>query len=182
MGQILHPRFFVKDPNGKIGWKTDKKHVFVSCGSQGSRKIFQALLDQKENFSGTEWIISLGTLNRNMRTAFEEWEDIQIFDWIPQEDIPHILEETDIAITRASATTLAELSTRPIHLVIIPLAISAGNHQSYNAQAYVQAGHTVISEECLEKEDIGRIIHLERSTPHHDTETEIDPLLGLFRE
>ena len=60
-----------------------------------------------------------------MRNDFKEWKDTQIFDWIPQEDIPYILNGSDIAITRASATTLAELSTRNIHLIIIPLAISA---------------------------------------------------------
>lgn len=125
VGQILHPRFFETNPTGNINWKTDKKHVFVSCGSQGSRKIFRTILDQKKDFPDSEWILSLGTLNSKMRREFDSWEDTQIFDWIPQEDIPHILDGADIAITRASATTLAELATRPIHLIIIPLAISA---------------------------------------------------------
>jgi len=48
IGQILHPQFFIQDPIGNIEWKTNKKHIFVSCGSQGSRKIFQTLLSQKE--------------------------------------------------------------------------------------------------------------------------------------
>ena len=60
-----------------------------------------------------------------MKGEFATWSDTQVFDWIGQEDIPHILDGTDTAITRASATTLAELATRPIHLIIIPLAISA---------------------------------------------------------
>ena len=67
VGQILHPQFFKENPSGTIEWKTDKKHVFVSCGSQGSRKIFQTLLDHRQHFPDTEWIISLGTLNENMR-------------------------------------------------------------------------------------------------------------------
>jgi UDP-N-acetylglucosamine--N-acetylmuramyl-(pentapeptide) pyrophosphoryl-undecaprenol N-acetylglucosamine transferase len=126
----------------------------VSCGSQGSRKIFQTLLNQKKSFPDAEWIITLGTLNTNLRSAFESWENTQVFDWISQEDIPHILEGTQRAITRASATTLAELSTRPIHLIIIPLAISAGNHQAYNAQVYRQMGHTVIIEEDLDNSNV----------------------------
>jgi UDP-N-acetylglucosamine--N-acetylmuramyl-(pentapeptide) pyrophosphoryl-undecaprenol N-acetylglucosamine transferase len=126
----------------------------VSCGSQGSRKIFQTLLNQKKSLPDAEWIITLGTLNTNLRSAFESWENTQVFDWISQEDIPHILEGTQRAITRASATTLAELSTRRIHLIIIPLAISAGNHQVCNAQAYRQMGHTVIIEEDLDNSNI----------------------------
>ncbi|MDD5376873.1 MAG: glycosyltransferase [Candidatus Gracilibacteria bacterium] len=180
VGQILHPEFFTKNPTGDIEWKTKKKHIFVTCGSQGSRKIFQTLLDQKQDFPDTEWIISLGTLNRNMRAAFENWKDTQIFDWIPQSDIPHILDGAEMAITRASATTLAELSTRPIHLMIIPLAISAGDHQLHNAQAYQRDGHTVILESDLEQSHIGNMLRSPHLIPHHDTETKILPLLEIF--
>ncbi len=201
VGQILHPQFSLKNPTGNIEWKTDKKHVFVSCGSQGSRKVFQTLIEQRKQglsplslgeaprravgvrvlWSDTEWIISLGTLNTNMRAEFEKWEHTQIFDWIAQEDIPHILDETDIAITRASATTLAELATRPIHLIIIPLAISAGNHQLTNARVYEKMGHTVILESDLAKSDISEI--LESSfTPWEDNNSRqnITPLLEIF--
>lgn len=149
VGQILNPLFSVINPTGNIHWKTNKKHVFVSCGSQGSRKIFQALLSQRKHFPDTEWIISLGTLNAHFRAEFEQWKDTQIFDWIPQQDIPHILDETDIAITRASATTLAELATRPLHMIIIPLALSARNHQMINAQIYEQKGHVIMQEKDL---------------------------------
>lgn len=182
VGQILHPQFFIKNPDGNINWKTNKKHIFVSCGSQGSRKIFQALLDQKKNFPNSEWIISLGTLNNNFRAEFEQWENTQVFDWIAQEDIPHILDGTDIAITRASATTLAELATRPIHLIIVPLAISAGDHQLYNAQVYKRDGHTMILEQDLEKNTLGEILRSKHLISHHSAETDIDPLLKVLKE
>lgn len=182
MGQILHPRFFEKDPTGTINWKTDKKHIFVSCGSQGSRKIFQTLLDQKKDFPDTEWVVSLGTLNGNMRSEFEKWEDTQVFDWIAQEDIPHILDGADIAITRASATTLAELATRPICLIIVPLAISAGNHQVFNAQAYEKYGHSIVLEQDLERSNIGEILKAPHIVQQQGTHTKITPLLEIFKQ
>ena len=182
VGQILHPLFFKKTPKGNIEWKTNKKRIFVSCGSQGSRKIFQTLLDQKERFPETEWIISLGTLNAHFREAFEKWEDTQVFDWISQEDIPHILDGAEIAITRASATTLAELATRSIHLIIIPLAISAGNHQVCNAESYKKDGHTVILEKELKEVDIGEILRVQHLVIHHDSEAKISPLLEIFKK
>lgn len=132
VGQILSPDFFVKNTTGSIEWKTNKKHVFVTCGSQGSRVVYQTLLDHKESFPDAEWIISLGTLNRGMRDKFSSWLDVQLFDWIDTKDIPHILDGADVAITRASATTLAEITTRPIRMIIVPLAISAGDHQVLN--------------------------------------------------
>lgn len=182
VGQILHPQFFEKNPVGNIEWKTNKKRIFVSCGSQGSRKVFQTLLDQKKNFPDTEWILSLGTLNRNLRGEFEKWKDTQVFDWISQEDIPHILDGTDIAITRASATTLAELSTRPIHLIIIPLAISAGDHQIHNARVYEKDGYTVLLEEDLEKRNIGDVLRSPQFPVVSDAKTAISPILRLFED
>lgn len=194
VGQILHPDFSAENPSGNIEWKTDKKHIFVSCGSQGSRKIFQALLDQRKRkntpltrgdeggFPDAEWIISLGTLNQNMRSEFEQWEDTQVFDWIPQADIPHILDGADITISRASATTLAEITTRPIHMIIIPLALSAGNHQVFNAREYEKHGHTVIVEETLERTGIGDILR-DASRPEsycYSTES-MAPLLAVFK-
>lgn len=115
-----------------------------------------------------------------MRSEFETWEDTQVFDWIPQSDIPHILDGAEIAVTRASATTLAELATRPIHLVIVPLAISAGNHQLQNARVYEQDGHTVLLESDLESSDIGEILESPHLIPHYDTQTRIFPLLEIF--
>ncbi len=117
-----------------------------------------------------------------MRAGFEQWENTQVFDWIPQSDIPHILDGTDIAITRASATTLAELATRPIHLIIIPLAISAGNHQLKNAQVYEKAGHTMILEADLDQRNLGETIHSTPRTQENNIKGNIAPLLEIFSD
>lgn len=117
-----------------------------------------------------------------MRKEFESWENTQVFDWISQTDIPHILDGAEFAITRASATTLAELATRPIHLIIIPLAISAGDHQLNNARVYEREGHTVILEEDLDTSDIRNILTVPHLVPHSDTETRILPLLEILEK
>lgn len=81
-----------------------------------------------------------------MRIAFDEkiktiqlsnHADIQLIDWISQSDLAYIIPETDIAITRGSATTLAELtSSGNIKVIIVPLPYAADNHQYYNALEY----------------------------------------------
>lgn len=108
-----------------------------------------------------------------MKNAFETWENTQVFDWIPQADLPHILDGTNIAITRASATTLAELTTRPIHLIIIPLAISAGNHQYLNAQVYEKIGHTLIIESRLVQENLSQYMFMSTGKKIHTTKNVI---------
>ncbi len=63
-----------------------------------------------------------------------------------------------MAITRASATTLRELTTRPLRLIIIPLALSARNHQYFNAKIYEQSGHVLIEESILQGSHLDSII------------------------
>lgn len=62
--------------------------------------------------------------------------DVQALEWISQEDIAYLLEDTDIAITRGSATTLAEIDVFGVKKVIIPLPYAADNHQYWNAKEY----------------------------------------------
>jgi UDP-N-acetylglucosamine:LPS N-acetylglucosamine transferase len=95
-----------------------------------------------------EIILVLGKLNEDMRERFESkisqsqdssiLDSLTLLDWISQPDLAHIIPETDIAITRGSATTLAELTYRQssIHLIIIPLPYAAENHQYWNAKEY----------------------------------------------
>jgi UDP-N-acetylglucosamine--N-acetylmuramyl-(pentapeptide) pyrophosphoryl-undecaprenol N-acetylglucosamine transferase len=97
-----------------------------------------------------------------MRVSFENslssrrgsgWGDIQILDWISQEDLAHIIPGTDIAVTRGSATTLAELTAfgKKPYLIIVPLPFSAGNHQYSNALEYKKLGHTVLEQKDIQQ-------------------------------
>ncbi len=83
-----------------------------------------------------EWMIVLGRLNIEMRHDFDPFPHAHILDWMEKEDQRDIFQMTDIAITRGSATTLAELDMFEIPKIIIPLPLSAGNHQLYNAKEY----------------------------------------------
>ena len=73
-----------------------------------------------------------------MKKDFENMKDTQAFEWISQESIASLLEDTDIAITRGSATTLAEIDIFGVRKIIVPLPYSAENHQYWNAREYVK--------------------------------------------
>ena len=136
--QILHPVFEwkVRSKEWRVWWKTEKKHILVICGSQGSRAVFEAIVEQFGKDNPYEWIIALGKLNVDMKSDFQTMGNMQALDWISQEDIAHLLENTDLAITRGSATTLAEIDVFGVKKIIIPLPYSADNHQYYNAREY----------------------------------------------
>jgi UDP-N-acetylglucosamine--N-acetylmuramyl-(pentapeptide) pyrophosphoryl-undecaprenol N-acetylglucosamine transferase len=154
VGQILDPVFEwgVPDIQYKVQWKTSKPHILVICGSQWSRAIFEWIIDQFSSNEEYEWIIALGKLNSIMKSEFDTISDCQALEWISQSDIAHLVKDTNIAITRWSATTLAELtsfSESDTKLIIIPLPYSAGNHQYYNALEYEKMGHTLLEQQYL---------------------------------
>lgn len=162
-GQILHPAFSENEHKWKIDleWRTRLPHILVVCGSQGSRAIFEAIIGSWMNFPKAEWIIALGNKNRDMQEHFielnkgiraSEWWLIQVSEWLSQETLAGLIRGADIALTRGSATTLAELtyyngnnsSGKNIKLIIIPLPYSAMNHQFENAKVYERMGHTIL--------------------------------------
>ena len=55
-------------------------------------------------------------------------------------DMASIYQQADLAISRAGATTLAELSVSGIPALLIPYPFAADNHQEINANHYVQGG------------------------------------------
>ncbi len=158
VGQILDPVFSLEHSNipileHAISWKTSKPHILVICGSQWSRAIFEEIVKNYLGNNEYEWIISLGKLNSGMKSKFDTIPDCQALEWISQIDIAHLIQSIDIAITRWSATTLAELTVfgATPKLIIIPLPYSANNHQHYNALEYKKMGYILLEQKHLNK-------------------------------
>ena len=163
IGQILHRVFSNKKSQYQnikhfISWKTDKKHLLIICGSQWARVIFEEILKYMGAIlNGYEVILILGKLNTDMRKDFEAslktiiHPSLQLLDWIDQESLASLIRDTDIAITRGSATTLAELTAfeKTPHLIIIPLPHAANNHQYYNALEYEKMWHTLLEQKNI---------------------------------
>jgi UDP-N-acetylglucosamine--N-acetylmuramyl-(pentapeptide) pyrophosphoryl-undecaprenol N-acetylglucosamine transferase len=62
------------------------------------------------------------------------------------------LAAADAAVSRAGASSLAELAARQLPAVLIPYPFAADNHQDYNAHAFVQSG-------------AARVVHQQSATP-----------------
>jgi UDP-N-acetylglucosamine--N-acetylmuramyl-(pentapeptide) pyrophosphoryl-undecaprenol N-acetylglucosamine transferase len=147
-------RFVPRDDENKIHWKTSKPHILVICGSQWAKSIFDAIINQFKNDTTYEWIVALWKLNTNMQSAFADIQNCQAISWISQENIAHLIQDTDVAISRWSATTLAELTSNQEKipkLIIIPLPYSAGNHQYYNAIEYEKIWHILLEQDKIKE-------------------------------
>lgn len=60
------------------------------------------------------------------------------------DNMHHLLAASDVIITRAGGTTLAEIAARGIAAVIIPWSGAADNHQTRNARPFAEAGAAVV--------------------------------------
>lgn len=116
-------------------WKTNKTHIFVICGSQGSRSIFEAISYNCKQIDA-EWIILLGILNKESRELFHNFPHATVYDWIDANTVGSIVSDADLVITRGSATSLAEIDLFKKRKIIVPYPWSAQNHQYHNAMWY----------------------------------------------
>ena|GEM_PF-5501449 len=138
VGQILDPVLANphESPDRIRFISTEKTRVFVICGSQGSRTIHQALVDQMSSLQDFEFIIALGTKNEEFEEVFSQYENVQTLPWIDKENGATLFREADIVISRGSATTLSEAIAFDAKVIAIPLPIAAFDHQRANVRVY----------------------------------------------
>jgi UDP-N-acetylglucosamine:LPS N-acetylglucosamine transferase len=113
----------------------EKLRVLVIAWSQWSKTIFENLVKIIWDLSEIEFDIILWEKNLSFKRQLNIFKNTTIYDFVNQEELWKIYKQTDIAITRWSATVLAELYYFWIHSIIVPIT-NAGNHQKYNAEYY----------------------------------------------
>ncbi len=124
--------------------------VLVTGGSQGARAINTALVTALERVArgelpprpiGLEILWATGPTHAD--TVARHLEPLG-FDWVHTrgyiEDMPQALAAADVAISRAGASTTAELLAWGIPAVLVPFPAAAANHQDFNARALAEAG------------------------------------------
>ena len=157
--QILNPELleWIKD---LYPWQNTRLWVLVIWWSQWSSTIFKALLKSLEDLSDINFNVILWEKNKHFKNDFKKFSNVEVYDFLTQKKLGKILKTTDVAITRAWATTLWEQSAFGIHSIIIPLSNSAGDHQAKNAWYFKEKFWSDIldEEEKLEIEIFRRLI------------------------
>ena len=122
----------------------DKPIVLISGGSRGARSINDAMIDvlkaeAKKNSAQFLHVTGKGEFNSiTKRLADLDAPNIRIVPYLY--NMPRAMAMADLAIFRAGATGLAELTARGIPAILIPYPFAAENHQEFNARALVEAG------------------------------------------
>lgn len=67
-----------------------------------------------------------------MGIDWQKTDNLSVYPYLY--DMPKALAAADIAVFRAGATSLAELTARGVPSVLIPYPFAAENHQEFNAR------------------------------------------------
>jgi UDP-N-acetylglucosamine--N-acetylmuramyl-(pentapeptide) pyrophosphoryl-undecaprenol N-acetylglucosamine transferase len=113
----------------------DKMKVLVIAWSQGSTIIFKNLIKAIPDLPSVTFEIILWEKNLHFRDKLDIFVNTIVHDFVDQKTLWNIYKNTDIAITRGSATVLAELYYFGIHSIIVPVT-NAWWHQIHNANYY----------------------------------------------
>lgn len=155
----------------KFGLNPDKRTILVLGGSQGARAINQAVLRSlKNNSLSDEYQLLWQTGKRDYKdvtvNAGDKAQGCSLFPFAQDMDL--VYAAADVAVARAGALTLAELTACGIPAILIPFPFAAEDHQRKNAQEFVQRGLAVmVDQNDLDRCDlIGLAVDLFESGQH----------------
>ena len=134
------------DPDicSQYGLRNDLPYVLVMMGSLGSASVSHILDEACPLFEdGFQVIIATGKSN-SYTFQFRGNERIRIVEYV---DGKKLLKGCSLAVVRAGATTMAELSAIGVASILIPSPYVPNNHQYYNARQLSDAGAAELMEE-----------------------------------
>jgi UDP-N-acetylglucosamine--N-acetylmuramyl-(pentapeptide) pyrophosphoryl-undecaprenol N-acetylglucosamine transferase len=124
--------------------------LLVLGGSLGAHRINELVLEACANpkLKGVKIIHQTGLKDVEMVKAAYKKKNIDATVQAFFTDMAAIYKEADCLVSRAGATTLAELAVLGRPAILIPYPYAADNHQEKNAEYYVQGGGALL---CVEK-------------------------------
>ena len=130
----------------RFGVSGEAPVVLIAGGSQGARSINNAVAEALPELHGDEMSLlwMTGTDGFDAARAAAEKADIpvQVFPFI--DEMPAACAAADLIVSRAGASTAAELAVLGKPAILIPYPHATDNHQEKNAQAFVEAGAAVM--------------------------------------
>jgi len=120
--------------------------VLAAGGSQGARSINEAMAETIRAFSPDEvqfiWIAGQNGIEMARKAAESASTTVKIFSFT--EAMPIACAAADILVSRAGASTTAEIAALGKPAILVPYPHAAENHQTENARALEEAGAATV--------------------------------------
>jgi len=155
-GTPVRPQFQPRDPaacRAALGLDPARPVLLVTGGSQGATGVNNLVLNslpRLRNLAGTAGLqffhlTGAADAERARRAYAENKCRAVVHPFFAEMAIA--LGAASIAVSRAGASSLAELAALRLPSVLIPFPAAADNHQFFNAQAFVQTGASRLLEQ-----------------------------------
>lgn len=157
-GNPVREGFFAESRAGH-GAKAGRPRLLVLGGSQGAHTLNAAMVGAAPALAaalpgGID--ITHQTGDRDRDVVREGYRQAGVAACVQAffEDVAGEMHAADLAVCRAGATTLAEISAAGLPAIIVPLPRAAGDHQRRNAAALTDVG----AAEVVEQDDARRVL------------------------
>ncbi|GER71005.1 UDP-N-acetylglucosamine--N-acetylmuramyl-(pentapeptide) pyrophosphoryl-undecaprenol N-acetylglucosamine transferase 1 [Weizmannia acidilactici] len=136
-----------------FGLKKEPPTVLIFGGSRGARPINEAVVKSLANFAQKKYQVIYVTGDVHYEAVqkeialIDEKDNVKVVPFI--HNMPEVLRAVDLVVSRAGATTLAELTALGLPGILIPSPYVTNNHQEKNARTLVESGAALM---LLEKD------------------------------
>lgn len=126
------------------GLKDDVPTLMIFGGSQGAPKINQTVVDSINEFNQRPYQVVFATGQKRYETVKQQLTaakiqpaaNVKVVPYI--KDMPAKMPKVAALVSRAGATTIAEVTALGVPTILIPSPYVTANHQVKNAQALVR--------------------------------------------
>jgi len=131
----------------RFGFSAEKKTLLVTGGSQGALRVNELIVECLPFFEKEKHRLQVlhctGKVSYDfVRKAYERYSITRhVCEYL--DDMAAAYAVTDLAVSRAGGTTIAELTCTGIPSVLIPLPTAADDHQRLNGEALAARGAAV---------------------------------------
>ena len=145
----------VKLKKETLNLRKDKKLVVITTGSLGASTVNKVIIEALPSLKKEDYDVVLIT----GKSCYREYKklktpsNVHIYEYM--ENMPELLRSTDLIVSRAGATTIAEITSLGIPSILIPSPYVPNNHQLINAKTLKDSEAAImIEEKDLTKEEL----------------------------
>ena len=139
----------------ELGFDKDKKLVVIVMGSLGSTTMTVKLKELIPEFNNKNYQVLVITGNK----YYDDYKDVKLPNNVKvlpfMDDLINLLKDSDLIVSRAGASTIAEITAIGLPAILVPSPYVTANHQYKNAKELEDNGAcNIVTEDEFSKEKI----------------------------
>jgi UDP-N-acetylglucosamine--N-acetylmuramyl-(pentapeptide) pyrophosphoryl-undecaprenol N-acetylglucosamine transferase len=144
-----------KKKKDTLGFDQNKKLVIIVMGSLGSTTMTLKIKELIPEFNNKNYQVLVITGKK----YYDDYKDISVSSNVKimpfMDDLINLMKDSDLIVSRAGASTIAEITAIGLPAILVPSPYVTNNHQYKNAKELEDAGACrIVTEEEFSKEKI----------------------------